>query len=151
MSELANRKRSFAEEIDHGIKLKRRCTVAYGTNPDTQLSGICGHNGFSEQGGVDLLSQSSCFIPPCPRNTSENYVSDQIGPLPDDASLLALADYDSSDDSVLQTNLWSRNGVESLNEELSPENNDVVPRVCFGVVSYSNLLRSTTTNTTSLS
>jgi hypothetical protein len=151
MSELDKRKRLFAEEIDHGVKLKKRCTVAYGTIIDTQLSDICGHNGFLEQGEVRLLSQSSCLSPPYPRNTSENYVSDQIRPLLDDTSLLASADYDSPDESALQTNLWSRDGLASLNEELSLENNNVVPRVCFGVVSYSNLFRGTTTNTISLS
>jgi hypothetical protein len=151
MYELNNGKRSFAAEIDHGVKLKKQCTVAYGTITNTQLSDICGHSGFSEQGEAGLLSQSSCLSPPYPRNTSEDYVSDQIRPLLDDTSLLASADYNSSDESALQTNLWSMDGLESLKEELSPENNNVVPRVCFGVVSYSKLFRGTTTNTISLS
>lgn len=60
----------------------------------------------------------------------------QVGPLPDDTSLLALTDYVYSNESASQTNPWFGDSVESEDED-SSLGNDVVPRVCFGVVSCS--------------
>jgi hypothetical protein len=147
MFELHNTKRPAAEKVDHGVRLKKTCTIASRTNPGTQLPDICSHYGLIGQDGANLLSQSSCFTPQYPQASSENYVPYQVEPPPDNTSLPTLTNHDNSDDSTLRTNPQSIDGVDSLDEELSLEDNDVVPRVCFGAVSCSILSTSTTTNT----
>jgi hypothetical protein len=147
MFELHNTKRPTAEKVDHGVRLKKACTIANRTNSGIQLPDICSHDGIIGQDGANILSQSSCFTQQYPQASSENYVSYQVEPPPHNTSLPTLTNYDNSDESALRTNPQSIDGVDSLDEELSLEDNDVVPRVCFGTVSCSNLSRSTTANT----
>lgn len=132
-----NRKRPSPDASDQGVRLKKPYQQAYGNNLDTRNLDIRRHNQFIGPCGVNLLSPVACFTPQSPGFISNAYPPHLVEPLQVGKSPVALLDGDISD-STLQPHLQSENGEEFPAEDLLLEDEDVVPRVCFGVVSYSN-------------
>jgi hypothetical protein len=133
-----NRKRPSPGASDQGVKLKKPYQQVYGNNLDTRNLDMRSHNQFIGRSGVNLLSPADCFTPQSPGFISNAYESHLVEPLHVGKSPLALLDGDIFDDSTLQPHSWSENSEEFPDEDLLLEDEELVPRVCFGVVSYSN-------------
>ncbi|KAH3982488.1 hypothetical protein HBI56_015260 [Parastagonospora nodorum] len=129
-----NRKRPSPGASDQGVRLKKPYQQAYGNNLDTRKLDIRSHNQFIGPSGVNLLSPADCFTPQSPGFIPNAYESHLVEPLRVGKSPLALLDGDIFDDSTLQPHSWSENSEEFPDEDLLLEDEELVPRVCFGVL-----------------
>jgi hypothetical protein len=130
-----NRKRPSPDLSDQGIRLKKPYKIAYGNNLDIPNADILSHEQFMGPHEVNFSTPADCFSPQNPRFTSNVYKSHPIEPYHDDTSLHPLNDHDISGESTIQPHPWSDNGEEFPDENMLLEDGDIVPRVCFGVVS----------------
>jgi hypothetical protein len=145
-----NKKRPSPELSNQGIRLKKPYKIAYGNNLDVPNADILSHEQFKGRPEVNFSTPADCFSPQTPGFISKVYTPHLIEPYHNDTSLHALTDHDISGESTNQSHLWSENGEESLDEGLLLEDDSVVARVCFGVVSLLNFSKCTKTNAHSL-
>ncbi|KAH7080899.1 SNF2 family N-terminal domain-containing protein [Paraphoma chrysanthemicola] len=129
-----DRKRPSPDALDQGVRLKKPYQQTYGNNLDIRNLDIRSHNQLIEPCRVDLLSPAACFTPQSPGFISNAYAPYLVNSLHVGKSPLALLDGDFSDDSTLQPHPWSETSEEFPDEDLLLEDEDVVPRVCFGVL-----------------
>jgi hypothetical protein len=99
---------------------------------------------------VNFSTPADCVSPQSPRSTSHVYTSHLFEPYHDESSLHPLVDHGISGESTTQPRPWSEVGEEFPDEDMLLEYGNVVPKVCFGVVSLLNSSRRTGTNAYSL-
>jgi hypothetical protein len=139
-----NKKRPSSEQCDRGVRLKKPFKRANRKDPGIELRRMRSHDQVLHSHGADSYKHSlTSSHPQNPRTTSGGYTPHLDGVLPDAASLLALLDNDVSNELLRQPHPWSDYREEASDEDLSLDDETVVPRICFGVVSCSGFSRRT--------
>jgi hypothetical protein len=140
-------KRPSLETFNQNVRLKKPC-AADAPTPHSSLPDFCNQNRPVTQIGADSPSQTSYLIPQRPIATSKYHGINHAGlAIPDDRSLLVLTEQNNPIDFDTKAYPVSDDGVELFDGGSSlVDEEDAVPEVCFGVVSYPTLSTHTHCN-----